>query len=168
VLVNPSGGALPIRAWPIESYMKVCDGLLKLGYAVGVIGLKEDKPFGRAIVEHCRHADCVDLTDYTLSVRHLLGLFHHAELLISNDGGPGQFAALTPIRAIVIFGPETPVLYGVNNPRYYLFYTNWPCSPCLSAYNHRNSPCDGNNICIKSIAPEQVIAKAVEMLSNPG
>jgi ADP-heptose:LPS heptosyltransferase len=166
VLINPSGGSLPIRAWPLASYMNVAAELLKLGYAVGVIGLSEDKAFGKAVVEHCQHPNCVDLTDYTLSVRHLIGVFHYADLLISNDGGPGQFAALTPIQAIIIFGPETPILYGVCSQRYHLFYTNWPCSPCLTAFNHRNSPCDGNNLCIKSITPEQVLAKALEMLQK--
>jgi len=39
------------------------------------------------------------------------------------------------------------------------------CSPCLTAYNHRNSPCDGDNQCLQQIAPEQVLAKAREMLA---
>lgn len=37
-------------------------------------------------------------------------LFHLAALLITNDGGPGQFAALTPVPVIIFFGPETPAL----------------------------------------------------------
>ena len=45
-------------------------------------------------------------------MRHLLALFHRAALLITNDGGPGQFAALTPVPTIILFGPETPLLYG--------------------------------------------------------
>jgi len=39
-------------------------------------------------------------------------LFYRASLLITNDGGPVHFSALTPIPSIVFFGPETPVLYG--------------------------------------------------------
>ena len=54
VLVYPSGGLLPIRAWPLEHYFRLCTALLEEGYAVGVIGLPADKPIGQAIVAHCR------------------------------------------------------------------------------------------------------------------
>jgi len=166
VLVNPSGGILPIRAWPLPSYFRLCDELLREGYAVGVIGLPQDKEYGRAVTGHCRSGYCVDLTGYTKSVRHLLAIFHCADLLISNDGGPGQFAALTSLPTIVFFGPETPQLYGTLNPNSYSFYSGWPCSPCLTAYNHRNSPCDGDNQCLKSITPEEVLDKARAMLGR--
>ena len=164
VLVYPSGGLLPIRAWPLEHYFRLCSSLLQEGHAVGVIGLPVDKPIGQAVVAHCRNPHCVDLTGYTGSVRHLLALFHRAALLITNDGGPGQFAALTPVPAIILFGPETPLLYGSLARNSFCFHLPLPCSPCLTAYNHRTSPCDGDNQCLKQIAPEQVLAKAREML----
>ena len=165
VLVNPSGGILPIRAWPLESYFTLCDDLLRQGYAVGVIGLPDDKPYGVAVTGHCQSPYCIDLTGYTRSVRHLLAVFNHADLLISNDGGPGQFAALTTLPTIVFFGPETPVLYRTLNRNAYCFFSDWPCSPCLTAYNHRNSPCDGDNQCLKQITPATVLAKAQELLA---
>ena len=45
VLVYPSGGLLPIRAWPLENYFKLCKALLGDGHAVGIIGLEQDKAF---------------------------------------------------------------------------------------------------------------------------
>lgn len=166
VLVNPSGGILPIRAWPLEHYVGVCAGLLGDGHAVGVIGLPGDKPFGLAIRERCRSENCLDLTGYTESVRHLLGVFHGADLLISNDGGPGQFAALTPLPTIVLFGPETPVLYRTLSEHARCLSSGWSCSPCLTAYNHRTSPCDGDNQCLKQILPDLVLRTAREMLAG--
>jgi ADP-heptose:LPS heptosyltransferase len=167
VLVYPSGGLLPIRAWPLENYFTLCQALLQDGHAVGVIGLPQDKAFGRAVVEHCREPHCIDLTGYTKSVRHLLALFHRASLLVTNDGGPGQFAALTPVPAIIFFGPETPLLYGPLGKNAFCFHRGIACSPCLTAYNHRTSPCDGDNQCLKQITPEQVLAKARAMLCPP-
>jgi ADP-heptose:LPS heptosyltransferase len=164
VLVYPSGGLLPIRAWPLEHYFQLCTTLLQEGYAVGVIGLPADKSFGQAVVNHCRNPHCIDLTGYTSSVRHLLALFHRAALLVTNDGGPGQFAALTPVPTIILFGPETPLLYGSLGKNSFCFHLPLPCSPCLTAYNHRMSPCDGDNQCLKLITPEQVLTKAREML----
>jgi len=163
VLVSPSGGILPIRAWPIEHFRSLCESLVNDGYAVAVIGMNDDKPLGQDLVAHCRSPYCVDLTGYTRTVRHLLALFHRASLLVANDGGPGQFAAVTPVPTIVLFGPETPVLYGTLSKDSYCFHLGLPCSPCLTAYNHRTSPCDGDNQCLKRIAPAQVLAKAHEM-----
>lgn len=167
VLVYPSGGLLPIRAWPLENYFKLCQALLEDGHAVGIIGLEQDRAFGHAIVAHCRVPHCIDLTGYTRSVRHLLALFHRAALVVTNDGGPGQFSALTPVPTIVLFGPETPVLYGPLAKNAFCFHRALSCSPCLTAYNHRTLPCDGDNQCLKQIAPEQVLAKARAILCQP-
>ncbi len=168
VLIYPSGGILPIRAWPLKNYFQLSKTLLDEGYAVGVIGLKGDRAIAQQIVDHCQNSHCVNLAGYTKSVRHLLAVFHRAALLVTNDGGPGQFAALTPqLPTIIFFGPETPVLYKSLGNNTYSFHRALPCSPCLTAYNHRASPCDGDNQCLKQISPEQVLAKAREMLDAP-
>lgn len=164
VLVYPGGGLLPIRAWPRKYYEEVVNALLESGYSVGVIGLEQDKVLAAAILFACRSEFCLDLTGYTKTVRDLILLFHQASLLISNDGGPGHFASMTPIRTIVLYGPETPTLYGVLGPKTHVFYNPVSCSPCLTAYNHRRSPCDGNNVCLKGISPRAVLEKAYEFL----
>ncbi len=166
VLVYPDGGILPIRAWPPAYYKQLCDALLQDGYAVALIGLPDAKPLAQQIVAHCNHDHCIDLTGYTKSVRHLLAIFQRAALLVTNDGGPGQFAALTPLPTLVFFGPETPALYSPLAPNIHCLYTALSCSPCLTAYNHRNSPCDGNNQCLKQITPQQVLDKARALLQE--
>jgi ADP-heptose:LPS heptosyltransferase len=133
---------------------------------VGVVGLADDRPLAQQLVSRCASALCLDLAGYTKSVRHLLALFHRADLLIANDGGPGQFAALTPVASIVLFGPETPLLYRSLSPNAHWFHLALPCSPCLTAYNHRCSPCDGDNQCLKQIRPAEVLAKAREILAG--
>jgi ADP-heptose:LPS heptosyltransferase len=167
VLLYPSGGILPIRAWPPEYFCKLAEGLISEGYAIGIIGLPADKELAQMILTHCGDVSCIDLTGYTKSIRELLLLFHIAELLITNDGGPGQFAVLTPIKSILFYGPETPALYGpLGGEGCHVFYRSLSCSPCLTAYNHRNSPCDGDNLCLKSIHPEEVLARALSILDG--
>jgi len=168
ILVYPSGGILPIRAWPLEKYQQLCRTLIEEGYAVAITGMKGDRPLAQSIVEHCQSTHCINLAGYTKSVRHLLALFHRASLLITNDGGPGQFAALTPLPTITFFGPETPKLYQPLGSNGYCFHLPLPCSPCLTAYNHRNSPCDGDNQCLKQITVDDVLARAREMLGTQG
>ena len=170
ILVYPGGGILPIRAWPLESYTALCNGLVQDGCAVAVIGLKDDQALAQQLVGHVKAANpaspVIDLTGYTHSIAELLGLFHVARLLVTNDGGPGQFAALTPIWTVMLFGPETPALYAPLTAQCHSFYSQWPCSPCLTAYNHRNSFCDGDNQCLKVIAPEAVLEKSREFLAR--
>lgn len=167
VLIYPSGGLLPIRAWPLEHYAQVVRSLLGDGCAVGIIGMPDDRPLGDELRRLCEnHSSCVNLSGYTKSVRHLMCLFHRASLLVTNDGGPVQFAAMTPIANIVFFGPETPTLYRSWSPHAHFYFTQIPCSPCLSAYNHRTSPCDGDNQCLKRILPAEVLSKAREMLAS--
>ena len=166
VPVYPDGGLLPIRAWPPAYYKQLCDQLLQDGYAVGLIGLPDARLLAQEILTHCQHELCIDLTGYTQSIRHLLALFHRASLLVTNDGGPGQFAALTTLPTLVFFGPETPALYSPLAPNIHTLFMGLSCSPCLTAYNHRNSPCDGNNQCLQQITPEQVLAQARVLLQG--
>ncbi len=170
VLVYPGGGILPIRAWPLASYTALCEGLVADGCAVAVIGLRDDQVLAQQLVANVNKAfpagPVIDLTGYTRSIAELLALFHVARLLVTNDGGPGQFAALTPIWTLMLFGPETPSLYAPLTPRCHSFYSHYPCSPCLTAYNHRSSYCDGDNQCLKVIAPDAVLAKARECLAD--
>ncbi len=166
VLVYPGGGLLPVRAWPLASFQELVSALSSRGFVVGVIGLSEDRPLAAAIRESSAPERTLDFIGYTRTVRELMLLFHLAELLVTNDGGPGHFAAMTPIRAIVLYGPETPVLYGSLDPDSFSFFSNLSCSPCLTAYNHRNSPCDGDNQCLKVIRPEEVLERALAMLAR--
>ena len=166
VLIYPGGGLLPIRAWPLVYYCSLAEALLKRGYAVCVIGLAEDKPVARTILSHTQNENCVDLTGYTKTIRELMGIFHLSSLLVTNDGGPGHFAAMTPVPTIIFYGPETPLLYGPIDDNALNIYLGLSCSPCVTAYNHRNSPCDGDNQCLKKIAPEDVLEKALEILEG--
>jgi ADP-heptose:LPS heptosyltransferase len=166
VLIYPGGGLLPIRAWPLDYYCRLTAELLHKGYAVCIIGLADDKDVAKVILAHNRNQSCVDLTGYTKTIRQLMMIFHFSSLLITNDGGPGHFAAMTPIPTIIFFGPETPTLYGTMNENAINFYLDYSCSPCVTAYNHRKSPCDGNNLCLKEISPDEVLSKALEILEG--
>jgi ADP-heptose:LPS heptosyltransferase len=165
VLMYAGGGILPIRAWPEAHYARVAQGLCQAGHAVGLIGLKEDAALAQRLVQQTNSPNCLDLTGYTRSIRELLMLFHASQLLITNDGGPGHFATLTPIQTMVFFGPETGKLYGPLGSRAQILESGIACSPCLSAYNHRLTFCDGDNQCLKRIAPDPVLADALQYLA---
>ncbi len=164
VLVYAGGGILPERAWPASHYARVIQGLCQAGYAVGLIGLKDDAILARDLKAQVSHDACIDLTGYTKSIRELLMLMHASALLITNDGGPSHFATVTPIQTMVFFGPETGKLYGPLGQRTIILESGIACSPCLTAYNHRLTFCDGDNQCLKRIAPDPVLDQALAFL----
>jgi ADP-heptose:LPS heptosyltransferase len=166
VLLYAGGGLLPERAWPAAHYARVASGLCQAGHVVGLIGLRDDAALARELQAQAGSPLCLDLTGYTRSIRELLMLFHQADLLVTNDGGPGHFASLTPIRTMIFFGPETARLYGPLGPRATVLESGIACSPCLSAYNHRQTFCDGDNQCLKRIPPDPVLADALAMLAQ--
>jgi len=166
VLFYVGGGLLPIRAWPLESFQELAAELSRRDYLVAVIGLAEDGSLARSLQATVGEGRILDLTGYTKTVRELMLLFHLGDLLVTNDGGPGHFAAMTPIRSVILYGPETPVLYGSLAQKSVQLYESLSCSPCLTAYNHRDSPCDGDNQCLKRIAVSEVLERALELLSQ--
>jgi ADP-heptose:LPS heptosyltransferase len=82
---------------------------------------------------------------------------------VTNDSGPAHFAALTDVHVIVFFGPETPELYRPLTDRCTVMYSNYACSPCVSAYNQRRSVCT-NNRCLTTISVDTVHAAVVDVL----
>jgi ADP-heptose:LPS heptosyltransferase len=166
VLLQPGSGAIKIRAWPRAHYARLAADLAGRGYRVAIIGPAEDRPLARSLAAAVGGSAVLDLTGYTRTMRELLLLFHLTPLLIANDGGPAQFSALTPIAAVVIFGPEIPSLYGSWNPRAVCLRSRLSCSPCVTAYNHRTTPCDGDTRCLEGIEPEQVLGAALKLLEG--
>jgi ADP-heptose:LPS heptosyltransferase len=86
----------------------------------------------------------------------LPALYHLAHVMVTNDSGPGHFSSVTPLPTIVLFGPETPALYGSLGKSIPIF-AGLACSPCVSAANHRKTPCT-NNLCMQAITVPQVMS----------
>jgi ADP-heptose:LPS heptosyltransferase len=85
--------------------------------------------------------------------------------MVSNDSGPPHFAAVTDMPTIVLFGPETPALYGPLG-RMTAITAGLACSPCVSAANHRRTACT-DPVCMAAIAPERVLVTVAEILDAP-
>jgi len=98
----------------------------------------------------------IDLAGRT-DLADLLHLFNMAELPVTNDSGPAHFASLTEIPILVFFGPETPELYKPLAENRTVMYSHFACSPCVSAFNQKRSPCDDNR-CLKAISVDEVHA----------
>jgi ADP-heptose:LPS heptosyltransferase len=68
---------------------------------------------------------------------------------------------------VILFGPETPVLYGQTEitEKREIIASNFVCSPCVNVYNQRKSPCK-TGMCLRSIKAEQVYEKVKSLLKR--
>ncbi|MGA2774751.1 MAG: glycosyltransferase family 9 protein [Candidatus Omnitrophota bacterium] len=162
-LINPGEGVLPLREWPLENFISLVNLLLQDSrnyiLIIGTEGATKKSGLMRGAISNSR---CIDFTRKT-SLEELMELFLISEVLISNDCGLVHLAMLTVIKKFILFGPESPQVFGPIGKNSRIIYSNWPCSPCLSAQNHRNSDCSDNK-CLKTIKPETVYNAIVESL----
>lgn len=158
ILLNPNAGdLLPLRRWPPERYVELARRLLEI-YPEIFVAFTGSPAEAEVTAELARKAGshrCICLAGET-SLRQLLVLYTLSEVLVTNDSGPSHFAALTSIRVVTLFGPETPVLFAARTTRNRVLWAGLVCSPCVDAYNNRQSPCR-NNVCMQAITVEQVL-----------
>lgn len=156
VLINPNASdLLPQRRWMPEHFVTLMRDVLATW--TDVLILITGAPAEREQAEglKCRVDDdrCINFAG-RVKFAELPALYSIATLMVTNDSGPGHFSAVTDLRTFVIFGPETPRLYGSLGNSTPIF-AGLACSPCVSASNHRKTPCK-DNVCLKVITPEQV------------
>ena len=92
-----------------------------------------------------------------VSFAELPALYSLADVMVTNDSGPGHFSSVTDLHTVVLFGPETPALYG-SLGKSIPITAQLACSPCVSAANHRKTPCS-DNVCMQAISVAQVMEK---------
>ena len=139
-----------IRNWPKSCYLKLTEKILK-DESTFVIFIGKYNGNGQSLFSHQRY---IDLRGKS-SLRDLVNLFNLSNILITHDSGIMHLASLTNIHIIALFGPETPDLYKPLTDNKTVFYNRLACSPCLSAYNHRESLCRDNK-CLKTIGPDDL------------
>jgi ADP-heptose:LPS heptosyltransferase len=151
VVLNPNASKrFPMRRLPLERYADLAEQLLEdPELCVLVTGVADEKTDAQFICGRVRSPRIVDLTGAT-TMTELLHLYNMAQVLITNDSGPAHFACLTRVHVIVFFGPETPERYRPLAASSDVVYANFSCSPCVSPFNQRLTPCN-DNLCLKSI-----------------
>ncbi|MBV9878617.1 MAG: glycosyltransferase family 9 protein [Verrucomicrobia bacterium] len=161
VLLNPNASdLLPLRKWPADRYVLLARRLLDTfpEIYIGLTGAPDEAGPIEAMVQEIGSPRCFSLAGKT-TLRQLLVLYTLSELLITNDSGPAHFAAMTQVHTLTLFGPETPALFGARTPRAITIWQGLACSPCVNAYNNRQSSCT-NNVCMQKITVDRVFDEA--------
>jgi ADP-heptose:LPS heptosyltransferase len=169
VLLNPNcSDLLPLRRWPDESFIELARNVLAEWPEALVLltGAPSEQAGAEALAARIdRPGRCLSLAGRT-TLREVFALYTLAQVLVTNDSGPGHFASLTPIGEVVLFGPETPQLYGPLGERKIALSAGLACSPCVNMLNHRFSPCRDPQ-CMKRITPATVMAHVRALINTP-
>ena len=159
ILVNPNASdLLPQRRWAQQRFSELVQGLHQR-FPLDLI-LITGSPSEFDYVEKVRVvANVKNALNFAgqVSFAQLPPLYTLSDVMVTNDSGPGHFSAVTPLRTVVLFGPETPALYG-SIGKSIAITANLACSPCVSAANHRKTPCH-DNVCMQAITVSQVLEK---------
>lgn len=168
VLINPNASdLLPLRKWDSGNFIALSKRLLEAfpNARIGVTGAPSERAPAERLCEAIGSDRVTSFAGQT-TLRELLALYCEAHALVTNDSGPAHFASLRPIHTVVLFGPETPQLFGSLSPATTILWKELACSPCVSVFNHRLSPCR-NNVCMQSITVDEVFSAVTSVLA-PG
>lgn len=166
VLINPNASELlPQRRWMPDRYVELAQRILDrfpdvLLLLTGAPSERDEADDLRRRIDRDR---CVNFAG-RLKLKELPTLYSVSRLMVTNDSGPGHFSSITPLRTFVLFGPETPALYGSlgnSTP----IYAGLACSPCVSAANHRKTACT-DNVCLQAITVDQVFGEVEAELAG--
>lgn len=165
LLVNPNASELLVqRRWAPESFSALIVALQKKW--PDCLILITGSPAEHAYVENVRlGANVPNALNFAgqVSFAELPALYTLADVMVTNDSGPGHFSSVTGLHTVVLFGPETPALYG-SLGKSIPITAQLACSPCVSAANHRKTPCS-DNACMRAISVEQVLEKMTIQLT---
>lgn len=167
VLVNPNSSEIfVLRKWPLEHFAEYCRRLLAADERVdiAITGARSERAEAETLVRRVNHPRCVNFAGQT-TFPQLLALYTLADLMVTNDSGPAHFASLPRLPTLVLFGPETPRLYSPLGDTARCLYAGFACSPCVSVYNAKKSPCT-NNRCLQAITVDQVLEESGRMLPD--
>lgn len=156
VLINPNASELlPQRRWPQDRFEALMSRLLEQydDILILITGAPSELAQAEQIKQQVNHPRCINFAGQ-LKLQQMPILYSLSELMVTNDSGPGHFSSITPLKTFVLFGPETPKLYGSLGNSTAIF-AGLACSPCVSAANHRKTPCT-EPLCMQAIEVEQV------------
>jgi ADP-heptose:LPS heptosyltransferase len=165
VLLNANcSDLLPLRRWEPERYVELSRRLLEEfpRLAIAFTGAPDEAADADRLVQQIGSARCVNMAGRT-TMNQLLALYDLSELMVTNDSGPAHYSTLTDIDVITIFGPETPAVFGARTPRSHILWSGLPCSPCVNAFNDRQSACK-DNVCMQRISVDQVFDLTCDVL----
>jgi heptosyltransferase-2 len=145
------------KRWPTASYARLNDLLqTRLGAQVALFGTADEIGVAQKIAAEAEAKPLILAGRSTLA--ETVALLSSVDLLISNDSGLAHVAPAVGTQTIVIFGPtDERTTRPIGSE---IIRKPFDCAPCML----RECPIDHR--CMTSITPEDVFAKAAELIGK--
>lgn len=156
--INPSAN-WELKRWPASYFANLADSLVRDFKAVIIFVGTEVQ---RLVIEEVRakmNQNSFSFCGKT-NLKELGALMQNLKLFISNDSGPAHLAASLGVNTVVIFGPTSTEATAPRGRAVTIVKKDVDCQiPCYKL------DCQ-DNVCMKSIKPEEVISQIKTILLN--
>ncbi len=157
---------LPLRRWSPSRYVQLARRLLEHypELFIAFTGAPTEAAAINQLASDVASSRVISLAGKT-TLRQVLVLYTRSEILVTNDSGPAHFASMTSIQVVTLFGPETPALFAARSPNVSVLWAGIACSPCVNAYNNRQSVCR-DNLCMQAITVGDVFEEVTRIYDS--
>jgi heptosyltransferase-2 len=129
---GPSGGASPLKQWPVCNFIQLGRWLETTFRArIVVLGAPGEEALGWDI-ERGLSPSAVNLVGKT-TLRQAAAVLRCCDLYVGNDSGPMHIAAAMGVPVVALFGSSCPHRFGVRGNGHRVLWASFPCSPCCRA-----------------------------------
>lgn len=165
VILNANASDLvAVRRWPLERYVELAGMLLASDPRILIVltGTAAEAAQAEALSRRIGGNRVIDMAGRT-TLPELIEVYASSHGMVTNDSGPAHFASVVDLPTLVLFGPETPAIFGPLGDRQEAVYLGYGCSPCVSVHNQKRSPCTDNR-CVADIDARRVHDRLGEMM----
>jgi ADP-heptose:LPS heptosyltransferase len=158
IAIQPGGrNNYPVsKLWPIDNFIELADILTGKGYAIAVLGDKDDRGVGCLIEEALKGKPVTNLCGQTglKDLSHFLG---QVEGYVSNDTGTLHFANAVGCKKVVaVFGPTSHERLMPRGENCQAVTSDLDCAPCVG--NEFPERCkQERQICLEKVTVDAVI-----------
>ncbi|MGC8603712.1 MAG: glycosyltransferase family 9 protein, partial [Desulfomonilaceae bacterium] len=150
------------KRWPAEYYSKLADLLVREDDTeIIFLGAPEERDLVSGIIADMKNGHAFNLAAKADIVQSL-SIMNLSALVISNDTGSAHLAVAAGAKCLTIFGPTIPGATAPFGKQTFIIQGKAACAPC----DNHNCHIDGHP-CMRSLLPEVVSQKAIEILAFP-
>jgi len=159
--LNPGAKFGSSKCWPPEYFARLAD-MLEQQWRCRILLFvgPGEAPIADEIMALTK-AKLINTDPDRIDLGLLKPMIQRCDLLITNDTGPRHYATALKRPVIVIMGPTDPRYTNSNLEQTIVLRKEIPCAPC-----HRKE-CPENHECMRGITPDEVLAAAIRLMSEP-
>ncbi|MBE9503313.1 MAG: glycosyltransferase family 9 protein [Proteobacteria bacterium] len=155
------GGSTEEKRWEAEKFYELSFKLNKEGYAIVVVGSRDDLSSGAIITDGI--PESLNLCG-KLSLTESAAVLKEASLLITGDSGIMHLAFGLGSKTVSLFGPGNYRKWAPPGDKHRMVSKNVSCSPC-SRFGHTPG-CRRGRECMKLITVDEVFQQAMQLLKE--